>query len=166
MEDDISREKDLSPRPIDGEGARGMAGCPKNFKTLFAQAKLPFPEIEIDSEFRQRLIHGLKEKSPTLSQIPFLFLCHGNPNRFFEKGLGSLQMVWMGMGDEDKIDLFRIDSIPFHLKEDAPEVAGMAGVDEKGEVFLDHIGITIVFIGILPEIGVEALFELHGFFSG
>jgi len=41
------------------------------------------------------------------------------------------------------------------------EMTGMAWIDENSLALVDHKGVTIVFILVLPKIGIEALFKFH-----
>jgi hypothetical protein len=45
--------------------------------------------------------------------------------------------------------------------EDSLQMASMTRIDENCFVSMDHIGIAIVLIGVLPEIGIEVFLELH-----
>jgi hypothetical protein len=70
-------------------------------------------------------------------------------------------MVWMRMGQDDKIDFFRGDSISFHLLEEVGNMTGMTRIDENRYLSVDQIGIAVIFICILPKVGIEVFFNLH-----
>jgi hypothetical protein len=70
-------------------------------------------------------------------------------------------MIRMGVGDEDEVDFFWREPILLHLVEDLLKMAGMARIDEEGHLPIDHISVTIVLIGILPQVGIEALSQFH-----
>jgi hypothetical protein len=60
----------------------------------------------------------------------------------------------MAVGDDDDINLFGRDSILFHLAKNFWQMAGMAWIDENGHALIDHKGVTIVIILVLPRIGI------------
>jgi hypothetical protein len=41
------------------------------------------------------------------------------------------------------------------------DMTGMTRIDENRHLTTDQIGVAIVFIGVLPQIGIETLIELH-----
>jgi hypothetical protein len=45
--------------------------------------------------------------------------------------------------------------------EDPAEVARMTWIDEDSYFSINHIGITVVLIWILPQISIEILFKFH-----
>jgi hypothetical protein len=63
-------------------------------------------------------------------------------------------MVWMGMGDNDEINLFGRNPVLLRLQEEFAEITGMTWIDESGLLSLDHISVAIVLIWILPWIGI------------
>jgi hypothetical protein len=67
----------------------------------------------------------------------------------------------MGMGDDDKLYLLRGEPILFHLMKDLLQVARMPRIDEDCLLAMDDISITVVFVGILPKIGIKVFFEFH-----
>jgi hypothetical protein len=70
-------------------------------------------------------------------------------------------MVWMGVGDENHVNLFRRNPVFFHLVKESLNMTGVAWIDENSFVSLDHIGVAIVFIWILPQVGIKVLVKLH-----
>jgi len=70
-------------------------------------------------------------------------------------------MVWMGVGDNDKFNLFRRYLVLLHLFEELAEIMRMTWIDENGLFSLNHIGVTVVLIRILPKIGKESLLKFH-----
>jgi hypothetical protein len=40
-------------------------------------------------------------------------------------------------------------------------MTGMTRIDENGLFSLDHIGVAVVFIWILPKIGIKVFFKFH-----
>ena len=65
------------------------------------------------------------------------------------------------MGDDDKLYLLRGEPIFFHLVKDLLQVAGMPWIDKNGHLLMNHIGVAIVLIGILPRIGIEVFLKFH-----
>jgi hypothetical protein len=41
------------------------------------------------------------------------------------------------------------------------EVTGMSRIDEKGDFSLDQISVAVIFVGILPKIGIKVFFNFH-----
>ena len=37
----------------------------------------------------------------------------------------------------------------------------MARIDENGSLSMNQISIAVIFVGILPEVGIEAFFNFH-----
>jgi hypothetical protein len=40
-------------------------------------------------------------------------------------------------------------------------VTGMTWIDEDCHFSMDQIGVAVVFVGILPKIGIEVFFKFH-----
>jgi hypothetical protein len=40
-------------------------------------------------------------------------------------------------------------------------MTGMTRIDEQGLFSFDHIGVAVVFINILPKIGIKVFFKVH-----
>jgi hypothetical protein len=70
-------------------------------------------------------------------------------------------MVWMRMGQDDKIDLFRRYPISVHLLEEVGNVTGMTRIDKDCDLSVDEISVAVIFICILPKVGIEVFFKLH-----
>jgi len=67
----------------------------------------------------------------------------------------------MGMGDDDDVNLLRINAILLHLVKEFFNMTRMTWIDENGLFSLNHIGVTVVLIRILPKIGKESLLKFH-----
>jgi hypothetical protein len=65
------------------------------------------------------------------------------------------------MGQNDQINLFRRDPVSFHLTEEIGDVTRMTGVDEDCDISMDQISITVIFVNILPKVGIEVFFKFH-----
>jgi hypothetical protein len=70
-------------------------------------------------------------------------------------------MVWMGMGDNDEINLFSRNPVLLRLQEEFAEITGMTWIEKNGLLSMDHISVTIVLIRILPWIGIQVFFKSH-----
>jgi hypothetical protein len=146
---------------MDRERARGVAGGLVDMNGLLAQMEFPFLQVKIDSKFWQGLSHHLEEKFPALEKVALLLPVHGNLNRFVQKGFQPFKMVWMSVGQDDQINLFWRDSVSSHLTKEIGEVTGMTRIDEKGYFSIDQISVAVVFVGILPKVGIEVFFNFH-----
>jgi hypothetical protein len=70
-------------------------------------------------------------------------------------------MVRVAMGQDDQINLLRRNPISFHLMEEMGDMTGMTRIDENRYLTTDQIGVAIVFVRILPQVGIEVFFDLH-----
>jgi hypothetical protein len=70
-------------------------------------------------------------------------------------------MVWMRVGQNDKINLSWRYPIFFHLVEEIGDVTGMTRIDEEGYLSMDQISVAIIFVSILPGVGIEVFFKFH-----
>jgi hypothetical protein len=120
-----------------------------------------FLQVKIDSIFWQGLSHHLKEKLSTFLKVTLLLLVHRDLDGFIQKGFETFEMVWMRMGQDDEINLFRRNPIPFHLMKKMGNMTGMTRINEDRHLSVDNVRVTIVLMGILPQIGVEVFPKLH-----
>jgi hypothetical protein len=67
----------------------------------------------------------------------------------------------MTMRQDDEIDLLRRNPILIHLIKEIRNMTGMTRIDENRYFSSDQISIAIILIRILPQIGIEILFQLH-----
>jgi hypothetical protein len=65
------------------------------------------------------------------------------------------------MGEDHEVDLFRRESIFLHLVKDSLHMTGMTRINEDRHLSVDQVRVTIVLIGILPEVNVKILFQFH-----
>jgi hypothetical protein len=146
---------------MDRKGARGVTRSLVDMKGLLTPIEFPFFQVEIDSKFRHRLSHHIKEEFPILHKIALFLVVHRNLGRFILKDIEAFKMVWMRMGHDDQIDLFWRNPISFHLIKEMGKMSGMTRIDENGLFSLDYIGVAVVFIWILPKIGIKVFFKFH-----
>jgi len=130
-------------------------------KGLLAAMEFPFLQVKIDSKFRHGLSHHFKEEFPTLHKVTLLFSVDRDLHRSIHKGLEAFKMVWMGMGQDDKINLFWRYPISFHLMKEIGDVTGMTWIDEDRYFTMDQIGVAVIFVNILPKVGIEVFFKFH-----
>jgi len=130
-------------------------------KDLLAPMEFPFLQVKIDSKFRHGLSHHFKEEFSTLHKVAFLFSVHRYLDRFIQEGFKAFKMVWMRVGQNDQINLFWRNSISFHLMKEVRNVTGMTWIDEDRHFSMDQIGVAVVFVNILPKVGIEVFFKFH-----
>jgi hypothetical protein len=132
-----------------------------DMKEFLTQMEFSLLQVKVNSKFWQRLPHHLKEEFPILQEVSLLLPVHRDLDRLIHKGFEAFEMVWVRMGENDEIDFFRRNPIFLHLTKEIGDMTGMTRIDQNRDLAKDQIGVAIVFIGILPKVGIQVFFEFH-----